>query len=73
MAIGQLGRNLSQLTPGMQKGKAPHGPQHKIFAIDKLAASKNIPVAYESIQAKEENYTSSGKLAAITVMYKIAV
>lgn len=54
---------------GMQPGKAPHGPQHKIYINDRLASSKGVPVSYGSIQVKE-NYTRSGKLAAITVMYK---
>lgn len=55
---------------GIQSGKAPHGPQHKIYINDKLVASDTVPVAYGSIQVKE-NYTRSGKLAAITVMYKV--
>ena len=55
---------------GIQSGKAPHGPRHKVFVNGKLLNSSSPPVQYGSIQVKE-NFTPTGDLAAITVMYKV--
>ena len=55
---------------GMQPGRAPHGPLHKVYVNGPLIGSPQPPVAYGSIQVKE-NYSSNQKLKAITVMYKI--
>ncbi|MCK4502412.1 MAG: cytochrome P460 family protein [Desulfuromonadales bacterium] len=55
---------------GMQDGRAPHGPQHKVF-VNKLALeSAAPPLQYGAIQVKE-NYSKANELKAITVMYKI--
>ncbi len=55
---------------GMQPGRAPHGPLHKVYVNDTLLNSTKPPVRYGSIQVKE-NYSKDEKLKAITVMYKI--
>ncbi len=55
---------------GMQPGRAPHGPLHKVYVNDILLESKKTPVPYGSIEVKE-NYTPDNKVAAITVQYKI--
>ena len=55
---------------GMQAGRAPHGPKHKVYVNDKALASKKPPLEYGSIQVKE-NFNMTGQLKAITVMYKI--
>lgn len=55
---------------GMQKGRAPHGPYHKVYVNDRLLNSPKPPVQYGSIQVKE-NYGKDMKLKAITVMYKV--
>ena len=55
---------------GMQDGRAPHGPKHKVYVNDKALASTSPPLAYGSIQVKE-NFNMAGELKAITVMYKI--
>jgi hypothetical protein len=55
---------------GMQPGRAPHGPQHKVYVNDRLLNSTKTPVQYGSIQVKE-NYSNKGELKAITVMYKV--
>ena len=55
---------------GMQPGRAPHGPLHKVYVNDRAFNSKNPPVQYGSIAVKE-NYNNAKELKAITVMYKI--
>ncbi len=55
---------------GMQKGRAPHGPLHKVYVNDRGLKSSHPPVQYGSITVKE-NYGKDKKLKAITVMYKI--
>ena len=55
---------------GMQDGRAPHGPKHKVYVNDKALASTAPPLQYGSIQVKE-NFNMAGELKAITVMYKI--
>jgi len=55
---------------GMQDGRAPHGPKHKVYVNNKALASCAPPLQYGSIQVKE-NYNMAGELKAITVMYKI--
>ncbi len=55
---------------GMQPGRAPHGPLHKVYVNDKALNSAKPPVQYGSIQVKE-NYSKAKELKAITVMYKI--
>lgn len=56
---------------GMQPGRAPHGPFHKVFVNDRALNSTRPPLQYGSIQVKE-SYSKDGKLLDITVMYKIA-
>jgi hypothetical protein len=56
---------------GMQPGRAPHGPFHKVFVNDLALNSPKAPVQHGSIEVKE-NYSKAGELAAITVMYKIS-
>ena len=55
---------------GMQPGRAPHGPLHKVYVNDRAVNSSGPPVQYGSIQVKE-NYGKDNILKAITVMYKI--
>lgn len=55
---------------GMQPGRAPHGPLHKVYVNNRLLHSLNSPVQYGSIQVKE-NYNKNEKLLNITVMYKV--
>ena len=55
---------------GMQPGRAPHGPLHKVFVNDRALNSPKPPVQYGSIAVKE-NYGKDKTLKAITVMYKI--
>jgi len=55
---------------GMQEGRAPHGPLHKVYVNDLLLNSKKPPVQYGAIQVKE-NYNKTKELKAITVMYKV--
>lgn len=54
---------------GMQPGRAPHGPLHKVYVNDRGLKSGDAPVQYGSIQVKE-NYGKDKELKAITVMYK---
>jgi hypothetical protein len=55
---------------GMQQGRAPHGPLHKVYVNEPALKSKTPPVQYGSIEVKE-NYSPDKELKAITVMYKI--
>ncbi len=55
---------------GMQPGRAPHGPFHKVYVNDRLYNSSKVPVQNGSIEVKE-NYNRSKKLKVITVMYKV--
>lgn len=55
---------------GMQPGRAPHGPLHKVYVNDRALNSSKPPVQYGSIAVKE-NYGKDKKLKAITVMYKV--
>jgi len=55
---------------GMQPGRAPHGPLHKVYVNDRALNSLRPPVQYGAIQVKE-NYSKSKELKAITVMYKV--
>jgi hypothetical protein len=56
---------------GMQPGRAPHGPLHKVYVNDRAINSPKPPVQYGSIAVKE-NYGKDKELKAITVMYKLA-
>jgi hypothetical protein len=56
---------------GMQPGRAPHGPLHKVYVNDRALNSSQPPVQYGSIAVKE-NYGKDKELKAITVMYKVA-
>jgi hypothetical protein len=56
---------------GMQPGRAPHGPLHKVYVNDRAINSPKPPVQYGSIAVKE-NYGKDKALKAITVMYKVA-
>jgi hypothetical protein len=55
---------------GMQPGRAPHGPLHKVYINDKTLSSSKTPIQYGGIIVKE-NYSKSKELKAITLMYKI--
>ncbi len=55
---------------GMQDGRAPHAPKHKVFVNKKGIDSKTPPLQYGTIEVKE-NYSPSHELKVITVMYKI--
>ncbi len=55
---------------GMQPGRAPHGPLHKVYVNDRALNSPKPPVQYGAIQVKE-NYSKAKELKAITVMYKV--
>ena len=55
---------------GMQKGRAPHGPFHKVFVNKKALNSAKPPVQYGSMIVKE-NYSPKKELKIITVMYKV--
>jgi len=55
---------------GMQPGRAPHGPLHKVYVNDRALNSDRPPLQYGSIQVKE-NYSKAKELKAVTVMYKI--
>lgn len=56
---------------GMQPGRAPHGPKHKVYVNSAGLNSKMPPVACGTIEVKE-NYSPDEKLMAITVMYKVS-
>jgi len=55
---------------GMQAGRAPHGPQHKVFVNQAGLMSSGAPAQYGTIEVKE-NYGNDNILKAITVMYKV--
>ncbi len=55
---------------GIQPGRAPHGPFHRVFVNDIALSSTNPPVKYGSIIVKE-NYNKKKQLKIITVMYKV--
>ncbi|CAG34929.1 cytochrome P460 family protein [Desulfotalea psychrophila] len=55
---------------GMQPGRAPHGPFHKVYVNDQALTSEHVPGHYGAIVVKE-NYGKDKKLKAITVMYKV--
>jgi len=55
---------------GMQPGRAPHGPLHKVYVNNRALNSSRPPVQYGSIAVKE-NYSKKKELKAITVMYKL--
>jgi hypothetical protein len=55
---------------GMVDGRAPHGPQHKVFVNKQALDSTAPPLQYGAIEVKE-NYSKTDELKAITVMYKI--
>ncbi|MBW1859823.1 MAG: cytochrome P460 family protein [Deltaproteobacteria bacterium] len=55
---------------GMQPGRAPHGPLHKVYVNEKALNSREPPVQYGAIQVKE-SYNKAKELKAITVMYKV--
>ena len=56
---------------GLQPGRAPHGPFHKVFVNDILLKAHGAPVPYGSIQVKESYRKDKKTLAAVTVMYKV--
>jgi len=55
---------------GMQPGRAPHGPLHKVYVNDQALTSTLPSAQYGSIVVKE-NYGKDKLLKAITVMYKV--
>jgi len=55
---------------GMQPGRAPHGPLHKVFVNKVGLSAKKPPYAHGAIVVKD-NYNKAKKLVAITVMYKV--
>lgn len=55
---------------GLQKGDAPHAPQHKVFVNEQGRSSEKIPANFGTIIVKE-NIGNDNKLKALTVMYKV--
>jgi hypothetical protein len=55
---------------GMQPGRAPHGPLHRVYVNDRALNSPRPPVQYGAIEVKE-SYSRANELKAITVMYKV--
>lgn len=55
---------------GMQPGRAPHGPLHKVYVNKAGLKAKKAPYPYGAIVVKE-NFNKARKLVAITVMYKV--
>ncbi|MGM0383617.1 MAG: hypothetical protein ACQEQO_09035 [Thermodesulfobacteriota bacterium] len=55
---------------GMQPGRAPQGPLHKVYGNSRSLNSAESPVQYGAIQVKED-YSTSRELTAITAMYKV--
>lgn len=55
---------------GMQPGRAPHGPFHKVYVNNRALSSSRPPVQYGAMEVKE-NYGKDKKLKVITVMYKV--
>lgn len=55
---------------GIQPGRAPHGPLHKVYVNENAFNSPKPPVQYGAIVVKE-NYSKTEELKAITVMYKV--
>jgi hypothetical protein len=55
---------------GMQPGRAPHGPLHKVYVNSCAVNSSKPPVQKGAIVVKE-NYSKAKELKAITVMYKV--
>ncbi len=55
---------------GMQPGRAPHSPLHKVYVNDRAVKSPEPPVQEGAIVVKE-NYSKTRELKAITVMYKV--
>ena len=55
---------------GMQPGRAPHGPLHKVYVNDRGLNSSRLPVQYGALFVKE-NYSAEKKLEVITIMYKV--
>ena len=55
---------------GMQPGRAPHGPFHKVYVNEKALNSLEPPVQYGAIQVKE-SFNKAKELKTITVMYKV--
>ena len=55
---------------GMQDGRAPHAPLHKVFVNKQALNSPAPPLQYGAIEVKE-NYSPAHELKAITVMYKV--
>ena len=54
---------------GMQSGRAPHGPLHKVY-VNRPGLRPGHPKPDGAIIVKE-NYTADQRLAAVTVMYKV--
>lgn len=55
---------------GLQKGASPHGPLHVVY-VNEAGLHRGYPKPVGTVVVKE-NYTPEKKLAAITVMYKVA-
>jgi len=55
---------------GMQEGRAPHAPLHKVFVNKQALESTTPPLKYGSIEVKE-NYSPAHELKVVTVMYKV--
>lgn len=56
---------------GMQPGKSPHGPFHKVFVNKVLLDATQAPVPYGSIEVKDSYNKAQDKLLNITVQYKV--
>jgi len=55
---------------GLQKGNAPHAPQHKVFVNKTGTAAGKAAAEFDTIVVKE-NIGNDNKLKALTVMYKV--
>ncbi|NDV20139.1 hypothetical protein GO013_12010 [Pseudodesulfovibrio sp. JC047] len=56
---------------GMQDGRAPHGPKHKVFVNATGLKCMMAPVMPGTIEVKENYSEDEKELLVITVMYKI--
>lgn len=55
---------------GLQKGAAPHTPQHRVFVNDTGLSSEKQPLNFGTIMVKE-NLDNDSRLKSLSVMYKI--
>jgi Cytochrome P460 len=55
---------------GLQPGRAPHGPLHKVYVNDRALKSRRLPLPDGALEVKE-SYSAEKKLVALSVMYKL--